>query len=59
VQRTSMLGQLYLTQSERSHSTTSIESALLQRLVSPAPEAPLVERGRMQRLMIPRLLGWC
>ncbi len=58
MQRTSMLGQPCPMQSEWSNSGVSVVSALLLRLVSSAPELPLVERRRMQRLIIPRPPGW-
>lgn len=59
MQRTSMLGQPYLTQSERVHSTSSGVAMQLPRLVNSAPEVLLVERCRMQRPIIPRVPGWC
>jgi hypothetical protein len=58
VQRTSMLGRPYLTQSERLYSTASVVAAAPYRLASAAPEVPLVEPYRMQRLIIPRPPGW-
>ena len=49
MQRTSMLGQQHLTQSERVYSTSSGVAAQLPRLVNSASEVLLVDRRRMQR----------
>lgn len=46
MQRTSMLGQLCLTQSKRSQSTASVVSALVPRPVTHAPELLPCERCR-------------
>lgn len=49
MQRTSMLGQQHLTQSERVYSTSWGVAAQLPRLVNSASEVLLVDRHRMQR----------
>ena len=58
MQRTSMLGQPRLMQSERAQSTSSVASALLSRPISSAAEVPVLERYRMQGPVPPQLLGW-
>ena len=57
MQRTSMLGEPCLMQSERPQSTASVVSALLSRLVISA-RVPVLKGYRMQGPVPPQLLAW-
>lgn len=58
MQRTSMLGQPCLMQSERPQSAGSVVSGLLSSPVIFAAEVPVPERYRMRRPVPPQPLRW-